>query len=974
IYHLTYERKDIVDLESHLTIADSDAFEHAIGSESVILLDAKTDDDIAVSKATSHAEVKELFQKLTKGEINAYRIPYLSNFSEIEHALTIGRVHIQQRIKTIYHTIDTTGAATKERVITTAGRAMLGNILPKHPFLRYDLVNQLLTKRHVTNLIDVIYRHTGQKETVIFSDVLMKLGFEWACRSGVSLGKDDLIIPESKQEFIDKTQAVVEEFEAQYQQGLITGGEKYNKVVDAWSSCTDQIAGEMMKAIQNPKDGLINAVYMMADSGARGSATQIKQLAGMRGLMAKPSGEIIERPIISNFKEGLTVLEYFNSTHGARKGLADTALKTANSGYMTRKLVDVAQNAVINGTDCGTDGFLEKTTVMDGGDIIEALSERILGRVLARDVVNPENNVLVAPRGTLVDEKMAENIERIGVTNVSVRSVIKCKNKIGVCAMCYGRDLSRGTLVNEGEAIGVIAAQSIGEPGTQLTMRTFHIGGVVQGGAEQSHIESAADGTVTIVGGDLLIRDQRNNLVVMGRSTEIHLFDINNRERARYPVVYGTRLLVDDNGTVKAGQKLAEWDPYTQPIISEREGVANYVDLERHLTLSEQFNEETGITDQVVIGAKKDVSLRPRITLRDDQGEVILLDDTKEARYFLPVGAILSVQDQTHVKPGDLLARVPRASSRTRDITGGLPRVAELFEARKPREQSVMAEINGRIEFGKELKAKRQILIIGEDDNGVAIRREYMVPKRQQVLVQEGDWVKLGEKLVDGAPAPHDILRVLGPSALTDYLSAEIQDVYRLQGVKINDKHIEVIIRQMLNKIEITDAGNSHLAVGDQMTEDEINEINIELVKEDLEPAKFDRVLMGITKSALQTASFISAASFQETTRVLTHASVSGRIDELRGLKENVIVGRLIPAGTGSALRRYQQIARSQDDVAREQQRQIEAEAEALALAADPLAPKMADETTDGLARDAFAAEPPLTPDMPATPTEGGLF
>ena len=917
IYHLTYARDDLVDLNAKVAIDSIDSLNGAISGNHITVMDAKTDEIIAVEELDGK-ERKDLLNDLQRGAKNAYKIPSYSSFAEIEHALATGHLHLQQRIRTVYIGVDAQGNPTKTKVSTTPGRAMLASIMPQHPDIKFDLVNTLLTKRQVTNLIDVIYRYTGQKETVIFCDRLMKMGFEWACRAGVSLGKDDLIIPSNKQDLINKTQKEVEAFEKQYQDGLITGGEKYNKVVDAWSTCTDAIANEMMKVIQKPKNGVVNAVFMMADSGARGSATQIKQLAGMRGLMTKPSGEIIERPIISNFKEGLTVLEYFNSTHGARKGLSDTALKTANSGYMTRKLVDVAQNAVINGIDCETEDYLEKSTVMNGGDVIEALSERILGRVLARDVHHAETGELVATRNTLVDEQMADHIESIGAVNVAVRSVITCKNTAGVCARCYGRDLSRGTLVNEGEAVGVIAAQSIGEPGTQLTMRTFHIGGVLQGGTEQSSIEASADGTIKVHGGDLLIPDQQGGMVVMGRSTELILFDANSRERARYSVVYGARLLVSDGGIVKAGQKIVEWDPYTQPIISEREGTAHYVDLEQNISVAEHFNEETGITDQVVIASKKDASLRPRITLRDEHGDVLMLNETKEARYFLPVGAILSIQNGTKVNPGDLLARVPRASSRTRDITGGLPRVSELFEARKPRESAFMTEIAGRIEFGKELKAKRQIIVRGEDENGESISREYMVPKRQQMLVQESDVVKKGENLVAGMPNPHEILRIMGTAALTDYLSNEIQDVYRLQGVKINDKHIEVIVRQMLNKVEILHAGDSHLSVGDQLSEDEVRVINEELEKERLSPTTYDRILMGITKSALQTDSFISAASFQETTRVLTQASVSGRVDHLRGLKENVIVGRLIPAGTGAAMRRLQHEASQRDQLARE--------------------------------------------------------
>ncbi|MGH7048653.1 MAG: DNA-directed RNA polymerase subunit beta', partial [Stellaceae bacterium] len=726
--------------------------------------------------------------------------------------------------------------------------------------------------------------------------------------------KDDLIIPEAKRFLVAEAQDQVKQYEQQYQDGLITQGEKYNKVVDVWSRCTDKVAEEMLKMIRSAPPGEpINSVWMMSDSGARGSAAQIKQLAGMRGLMAKPSGEIIETPIISNFKEGLTVLEYFNSTHGARKGLADTALKTANSGYLTRRLVDVAQDAIITEEDCGTTRGLLTRAVVDGGEIIAPLADRIIGRTAAVDILNPLTGEVVLPAAALIDEDAVDQIERAGIDVVPIRSVLTCESPIGVCGKCYGRDLARGTVVNIGEAVGVIAAQSIGEPGTQLTMRTFHIGGAAQRGAEQSSVEASIDATVEIKNRNVVMNSAQIP-VVMGRNLELVLLDDAGREKARHRIPYGARLLADDGAKVRRGERLAEWDPYTIPIVTEKDGVAHYVDLIEGLSMREMVDEATGISSKVVIDWKQQPrgsELRPRITLRDEAGEVLLLGNGLEARYFMSVDAILSVENGAFVKAGDVLARIPRESSKTRDITGGLPRVAELFEARKPKDFAIISESDGRVEFGKDYKTKRRIIVVPSEEGAESV--EYLIPKGKHISVQEGDYVQKGDLLMDGNRVPHDILRILGVEALASYLINEIQDVYRLQGVRINDKHIEVIVRQMLQKVEIEEPGETTLLAGEQVDRTEFEFENAKAEREGLRPAVAHPVLQGITKASLQTNSFISAASFQETTRVLTEAAVSGRIDTLTGLKENVIVGRLIPAGTGSVIARLREVAAERD-------------------------------------------------------------
>ena len=836
-----------------------------------------------------------------------------ANVGEIDQALDAKVVTLHAKVKARYKGVDENGNEKISIVETTPGRMLLSEILPRHPNVPFSLINRLLTKKDVGNVIDAVYRHCGQKETVIFADRLMKLGFGHACRAGISFGKDDMVIPAAKEKLVNESKERVKEFEQQYLDGLITQGEKYNKVVDVWSECTEKVASEMMKVISDTAPGKpVNSVYMMAHSGARGSAAQIRQLAGMRGLMAKPSGEIIETPIISNFKEGLTVLEYFNSTHGARKGLADTALKTANSGYLTRRLVDVAQDAIIVEHDCGTKKGITVKAVIDGGEVISPLGDRILGRTAVGDVVDPLNGELIIEDGGLIEEPIVDRIERSGIDSVMIRSVLTCETRDGVCAKCYGRDLARGTLVNTGEAVGVIAAQSIGEPGTQLTMRTFHIGGAAQRGAEQSQVEAAFDATVRINNRNVVINSS-NIPVVMGRNCEVILLDEQGRERARHRVPYGAKLLADEGVKVERGQKLAEWDPYTLPIITEREGTAHYVDLVEGISMREVMDEATGISSKVVVDWRQQprgADLKPRITLRDERGEVITLANGLEARYFMSVDAILSIENGAHVKAGDVLARIPRESSKTRDITGGLPRVAELFEARRPKDFAIISDLDGRVEFGKDYKTKRRI-VVRNDETGD--EREYLIPKGKHISVQEGDYVQRGDLLMDGNPVPHDILSVMGVEALANYLINEIQDVYRLQGVKINDKHIEVIVRQMLQKVEITDAGETTFLVGEQVDRQEFDEENEKTVAEGLKPASGHPVLQGITKASLQTRSFISAASFQETTRVLTEAAVSGKTDNLEGLKENVIVGRLIPAGTGSVVNRLKQIAAERD-------------------------------------------------------------
>ena len=983
----------------------------------------------------------------------------LADMDEMHMALDTGAVTLHSKIISRYDNYDEKGVMVSKRVETTPGRMLLAEKLPKNFNVPFETINRLLTKKEISDVIDIVYRHCGQKETCIFADGIMQLGFHYACKAGISFGKDDMVVPETKEALVDDTKKLVKEYEEQYQEGLITQGEKYNKVVDAWAQCTDKVAAEMMKKIStttvDKKTGRanpINSIYMMAQSGARGSAAQMKQLAGMRGLMAKPSGEIIENPIISNFKEGLTALEYFNSTHGARKGLADTALKTANSGYLTRRLVDVAQDCVIIEEDCGTkkglligevieggtvietlserilgrtigvdvkdpvsgkviakagvtldgaagmrglmakpsgeiienpiisnfkegltaleyfnsthgarkgladtalktanSGYLTRRLVdvaqdcviieedcgtkkglligevIEGGTVIETLSERILGRTIGVDVKDPVSGKVIAKAGVTLDEVGVEQIETAGIPEVMIRSILTCETKGGACGKCYGRDLARGTAVNIGEAVGVIAAQSIGEPGTQLTMRTFHIGGTATVN-EQSSIEATHAATIKIAHSNV-VKDSKGRTIVMARNLEVILVDEDGRERAKHDIPYGANLMVKDGKKVKKGDKICEWDPFTMPIITEQGGVVRLVDLVAGISFKEILDEATGITSVVVTdwrSSPRGAELKPRITLKDKKDKVVKLANGIEARYFLSVDAILSIEDGEEVHAGDVIARIPREAAKTRDITGGLPRVAELFEARRPKDHAVIAEIDGTIEFGKDYKNKRRIII--NPGEGKGENKEYLILKGKHLAIREGDFIRKGEYVLDGNPAPHDILDVLGVEALAAYMVQEVQEVYRLQGVKINDKHIEVIVRQMLQKVEITNSGDTTMLIGENIDREEFEAENAATKAKKKKIATGKPVLLGITKASLQTKSFISAASFQETTRVLTEAAIHGKVDKLEGLKENVIVGRLIPAGTGAAKRRLELEAQKRDNVILEERKANEPE------------------------------------------------
>jgi len=871
---------------------------------------------------------------------NVIRAVY-RNAEEIEHALSEKAIGLHTKIKYYWEGIDEQGKPLRRDFVTTAGRVMLGEVLPKSSKISFELVNKLMTKREISSMIDQVYRHCGQKETVIFCDRIMALGFHHAFKAGISFGKDDMVVPSSKWRIIEKTRNDAKEFEQQYNDGLITQGEKYNKVVDAWSKATDQIAEEMMKQISSVEkvDGgghaaQVNSIYMMAHSGARGSPQQMRQLAGMRGLMAKPSGEIIESPIISNFKEGLSVLEYFNSTHGARKGLADTALKTANSGYLTRRLVDVAQDCIITSEDCGTSSGIKVRAIIDAGTVVASLESRVLGRTAAEDVRDPSSHEVIVEKGTLLEEPQVEAIKTAGVQELRIRSVLTCETTGGVCAKCYGRDLARGTPVNMGEAVGVIAAQSIGEPGTQLTMRTFHIGGAAQI-SEQSVIESNFEGKIKIKNKNV-VKNSDGQTVAMARNMVIAVLDPDGTERAVHRIQYGARLLVDDDDKIKRGQRIAEWDPYTRPILTEVEGTIGFEDLVEGQSMSETLDESTGIAKRVVTDWRttRGVDLHPAIVIKDKNNKVMKVARGGEARYQLAVDAIISVDPGTQVKAGDVIARIPTESAKTRDITGGLPRVAELFEARRPKEAAIIAEISGTIRFGRDYKNKRRVIIEPADQGEEP--KEYLIPKGKHVHLQDGDVIEKGDAIVEGNPAPHDILAIKGVEELAAYLVNEIQDVYRLQGVSINDKHIEVIVRQMLQKVEIDDAGETDLIQGEQIDKIELDEINARANEEGKKPAVGHPVLLGITKASLQTRSFISAASFQETTRVLTEAAVNGKIDTLEGLKENVIVGRLIPAGTGAMMNGLREVASKRDALILEEREKEAAAKAAAAEAAQP--------------------------------------
>ncbi|MBS3747219.1 MAG: DNA-directed RNA polymerase subunit beta' [Wenzhouxiangellaceae bacterium] len=798
-----------------------------------------------------------------------------------------------------------------QRYDSTVGRALLFEIAPKG--MRFELFNQTLKKKQISRLIDESYRSLGLKDTVVFADQLMYTGFGNSTRAGVSIGLDDLQVPPEKKEILERAEAEVLDIQEQYSSGVVTSGERYNKVVDIWSRTNEAVAKAMMNRIgketrvniegDEVEQDSMNSIFIMADSGARGSAAQIRQLAGMRGLMAKPDGSIIETPITANFREGLNVLQYFISTHGARKGLADTALKTANSGYLTRRLVDVAQDLVVIENDCGTENGLEMLPIVEGGDVVEPLGERILGRVLAEDVYPADSDEVLCERGTLLDEQWVATLEEHAIDRVLVRSPITCDTRYGICGQCYGRDLARGSAVNAGEAVGVIAAQSIGEPGTQLTMRTFHIGGAASRAVAVDQIQVKSAGTVRLFNLKS-VENSEGKLVAVSRSGELSLIDSHGRERERYKIPYGAVLSIREGDSVAAGQIVATWDPHTHPVVAEVAGQTSFQDFIEGVTVAEQTDEVTGLTSSVVIDPKKRGSegkdLRPTIRLVDAKGKPLMLPGTSQpAQNFLPAGAVINCRDGQDVKVGDVLARIPQESSKTRDITGGLPRVADLFEARRPKESAILAEASGTVSYGKETKGKQRLVIT--DEHGET--HESLIPKWRQVQVFEGEHVEKGEVVVDGELDPHDILRLLGVEALANYLVQEIQDVYRLQGVKINDKHIEVIIRQMLRKVEILDSGDSKFLQGEQLDAAYVEEEYRKLESDSLRPGVFQRVLLGITKASLATESFISAASFQETTRVLTDAAVRGTVDHLRGLKENVIVGRLIPAGTGRVAR-----------------------------------------------------------------------
>ncbi|WOJ90145.1 DNA-directed RNA polymerase subunit beta' [Methylocapsa polymorpha] len=842
-----------------------------------------------------------------------------ANIGEIEHAIQAKAITLHTRIKGRAWTYDSDGQRVSKIFDTTPGRLILGQLLPNHTKIPFDVVNKLMTKKEISNMIDIVYRNCGQKETVIFCDRIMALGFREAFKAGISFGKDDMVVPETKPRIIAETSALAKEYEQQYNDGLITHGEKYNKVVDAWAKCSDKLAEEMMLRIssvqkdESGRDKPINSIYMMSHSGARGSPTQMKQLAAMRGLMTKPSGEIIESPIISNFKEGLTVLEYFNSTHGARKGLADTALKTANSGYLTRRLVDVAQDSIITTVDCGSQNGIRMRAIIDAGQIVASLAIRILGRTAAEDLKDVDGGIIVAA-GEMIQEWHIDRINAAGIQEVKIRSVLTCEAKNGVCGKCYGRDLARGTPVNMGEAVGVIAAQSIGEPGTQLTMRTFHIGGAAQI-ADQSFIESNFEGTVKVRNRHLA-RNSEGDLMVMARNVAIVIEGPDGVERAVHRVQYGARLKVDEGDKIKRGQRIAEWDPYTRPILTEIDGVIGFEDLVEGASMTETIDEATGIAKRVVIDWRlnqRSATLKPSIVIKTADGKIGKLQRGGDARYTLPVESIIGVDPGGEVKAGDIIARISMESAKTRDITGGLPRVAELFEARRPKDHAIIAEASGTVQFGRDYKNKTRISIIPNEEGAEPI--EYLIPKGKHIHLQDGDVVEKGDYIVDGNPAPHDILAIKGVEELAAYLVNEIQEVYRLQGVSINDKHIEVIVRQMLQKVDIVDPGDTDFLSGEQVDQTELDEANTKAIEEGKKPASGTPVLLGITKASLQTRSFISAASFQETTRVLTEAAVNGKADTLEGLKENVIVGRLIPAGTGAAMSKLRRVAAMRDEL-----------------------------------------------------------
>ncbi len=838
-------------------------------------------------------------REFAKGEGKVFSGP-----AEVRAAYDHGEVELQAKI------VVRIDGVKKE---TTTGRVLLWDIVPRQ--IGFDAINKVMDKKQLGNLIDLVYRSCGEKETVILADRVRSLGYANATRAGISISIKNMTIPQRKTDFLEGAQKEVQEIENQYLEGLITDGERYNQVIDIWADVTEKVAAEMMTEIstdvvegENARTGKaetrkqpsFNPIYVMADSGARGSAQQIRQLAGMRGLMAKPSGEIIETPITANFREGLTVLQYFISTHGARKGLADTALKTANSGYLTRRLVDVAQDAIVTEYDCGTFDGLQIGALIEGGEVIEPMGERLLGRVALEDVVDPNTGETIVGANEEIDEAKVAQIEATAIDKVKIRSVLTCRAKRGTCVECYGRDLSRGRKVNVGEAVGVIAAQSIGEPGTQLTMRTFHIGGAATRRAEQSSLENRNSGTVKFQ--NLHVAKKKDGaLIAMNRNGELVLVDESGRERERYPVVYGARILVKEGQKVEANTLMAEWDPFSMPVLTEIPGIVKFGDVIEGVTMNEVLNEVTGLATKVIIESK-DPDARPRISIKDEKGQTKTLPGGEQpARYMLPVNANIVVNEGDEVDAGDVIAKMPRETTKTKDITGGLPRVAELFEARKPKEYAVIAEVDGVVSFGKDTKGKRKVIVTPEIDGKQRpdLAKEYLIGKGKVISVHSGDRVKAGEPLMDGAANPHDILQVLGEKELARYLVDEIQEVYRLQGVKINDKHIEVIVRQMLRRVRITEVGDTNFLIDEQVERFVFEDENQKVLARGGKPASGDPLLLGITKASLSTESFISASSFQETTKVLTEAAISGKIDHLRGQKENVIMGRLIPAGTG---------------------------------------------------------------------------
>ena len=835
---------------------------------------------------------------------------YYSHVGEVEFALENKTIELHTPI--LYRTKvynSEKDSLEYKKYTTSAGRVILFKTVPKSKNLPFDVINKVLTKKDISNLLDNVYRFTGQKATCIFVDQIMTVGFKYAAKAGISFGKDDLVIPEEKNILIQDTQKLVNSLENQYQEGLITEREKYNKVVGLWSTCTDKVAKAMMKTVSSSKDSQINSVYIMADSGARGSEAQLKQLAGMRGLMARPSGEIIENPITSNFKDGLTVLEYFNSTHGARKGLADTALKTASSGYLTRRLVDVAQDLTITSKDCDCCGGLTVDTIYESGEVAIPLIERVFGRYLADDVKNSKGDTILK-NGDYISHEEIELLEKENITSVRIKSPITCGSTHGICAKSYGRDLAKGVPVNTGEAVGIIAAQSIGEPGTQLTMRTFHVGGVASSSAEKSNFESTSDGKVKIKN----LRSVTNGSgseIIINRTTELEIFDNNKTLVSSFRAPYGSTLLVKNGADVKLNSLLLEWDPYTVPIVAEETGKLDFSDLVEGVSFIEKFDETTGISSKVIIDWKSfqgKQDLKPQLLITDKDGNPI--KSKNSSTYDLSVGIVLNIEKGKDVSAGDVIARIPRASSKTKDITGGLPRVADIFESRKPKNPAVLAEISGTIEFGKDIKSKRRIIINPEEGEPI----EFLIPKGTYIYFNEGDKVNKGDMIVDGTPAPTDILNILGIEALAEYMVREVQKVYRLQGVLIDDKHIECITRQMLQKVEVIGAGDSDYLVGDVKDKIAVVEKNNELKKEGKKEVDFKMMILGITKASLQTNSFISAASFQETTRVLTEAAINGKVDKLTGLKENVIVGKLIPAGTGNVIRALRKEAKIRDN------------------------------------------------------------